>query len=196
MKNHTRPFLFCLMLASALGKAHAQRSFQIELPDAQIVADKLVRGDADTYGLGDWRCTYRVSLDGNFLQLDGAIVFSERANDFTVITGTFSSRIEVGELEKCRLCDVALEDIEGVVAGPNIGARGYRWYKGQGIIRRARIATDTFGDDVGRIGGTVQFEPVRVAVRCDYAVLEKIRPSPTTPPPSASDSLPACLPQK
>jgi len=169
MKNYTRPLLFCLLLVTMPHLAHAQRSFQIELPDAQIVADKLVRGDADTYGLGDWRCTFRVSLDGNFLQLDGAIVFSERANDFTVITGTFSSRIEVPELEKCRLCDVALEDIDGVVAGPNIGARGFRWYNGQGIVRRARIATDTFGEDVGRIGGTVQFAPVRVAVRCDYA---------------------------
>lgn len=167
MPTHIRFLLFCALLVPA--PARAQRSFQIDLPDVDFMADKILRGDADTYGLGDWSCTFRVSLDGNFLQIEGTIVFSERANDFTVITGAFSRRVEVGELEKCRLCNVALEDIEGVVAGPNIGARGYRWYKGQGIIRRARIVTDTFGDDTGRIGGTIQFTPIRVAVRCDYA---------------------------
>lgn len=161
--------LLVFILTTAFHRADAQQSFQIVLPDAEILADKLVRGDADTYGLGDWRCTFRASIDGTFLLLEGDIVFSEKANDYTVITGAFRSRIEVGELAKCRLCDVALEEAEGVVAGPNIGARGYRWYKGQGIVRRARIVTDTFGEDVGRIGGTVEFAPIRVTVRCDYA---------------------------
>ncbi|MBK9336518.1 MAG: hypothetical protein IPM98_07980 [Lewinellaceae bacterium] len=169
MPIRLRPFLFCLLILVSVRHTWAQQSFQIDLPDVQITADKLVRGDADTYGLGDWRCTFRVSLDGTFLQIDGDIIFSEKANDFTTITGTFSRRIEVGELAKCRLCDVSLAETGGVAAGPNIGARGYRWYKGEGIIRRARIVTDTFGEDVGHIGGTVQFAPVRVVVRCDYA---------------------------
>jgi len=172
MPIRLRPCLICLLVFSANRYSYAQQSFQIDLPDVQITADKLVRGDADTYGLGDWRCTFRVSLDSTFLQLDGEIIFSEKANDFTTITRTFQRRIEVGALEKCRLCEVSLADIQGTVAGPNIGARGYRWYKGQGIIRRAQIATDTFGDDVGRIGGTVQFAPIRVVVRCDYALKE------------------------
>lgn len=149
--------------------ATAQQSFEITLPDAHIFADRLRRGDGDTYGLGDWHCTFSVSLSGTEIVVDGQIVFSEKANDFTTITGAYHRRIEVGELSRCRHCWVTLEGEKGSVGGPNIGARGYRWFAGQGLIRRARIQTDTFGDDVGRIGGTVQFAPIKVRVDCAIA---------------------------
>lgn len=149
----------------------AQQTVLVNLPDIYIMADKITRGDSDTYGLGDWSCSFKLELEGAVLKVDGSIIFSEKANDFTTIVGEYHEEIPVKELEKCRSCSFSLEDSYGIVSGPNIGARGYRWYPGQGLIRRAKIITDTFGADAGRIGGTIQFEPVRVIVRCMYAGL-------------------------
>lgn len=106
----------------------------------------------------DWAtgpALFKLELEGAVLKVDGSIVFSEKANDFTTIVGEYHEEIPVKELEKCRSCSFSLEDSYGVVSGPNIGARGYRWYQGQGLVRRAKIITDTFGDS-GRIGGTVK----------------------------------------
>ncbi|MBX2892955.1 MAG: hypothetical protein KF734_18740 [Saprospiraceae bacterium] len=149
--------------------AQASRDVVVMLPEARIVADRLVRGDGDTYGLGDWRCDFRVELDGSTLHVIGKIVFAENGNDFTLIVGEYRQRIVVGELEKCRQCQLSLEEARGTVSGPNIGARGARWYVGQGLIRRAKIVTDTFGEDVGRVGGTVELAPVWVRVDCPIA---------------------------
>ena len=147
----------------------AQQSFSIALPDAQLVADRIMRGDGDTYGLGDWHCAFTVALDGTVLKVDGTISFTEKANDFTTIVGDYHQRIEVGELERCRHCVVSLSETQGVVSGLNIGARGYRWFGGQGLVRRARIQTDVFGVDAGHIGGTIQFAPIQVLVDCSIA---------------------------
>ncbi|MFN0214479.1 MAG: hypothetical protein ACKVT2_09515 [Saprospiraceae bacterium] len=152
--------------------AAAQQSFIFKLPHAQITADKLVRGDGDTYGLGDWNCSFTVALDGNKLNVQGKISFTEKANDFTTIVGEYHQSIIVGKLERCRHCIITLDETQGTVSGTNIGARGYRWFVGQGLVRRACIQTDTFGDDVGSIGGTVQFVPIRVLVDCSIAKVD------------------------
>ncbi len=160
-------FLKILALAACTATAaNAQRTLSISLPDAHIAADRVTRGDGDTYGLGDWRCAFTLKLEGSVLRLDGTILFTEQANDFTTIVGEYHRRIPVGELEKCRTCRTSLSETYGTASGPNIGARGYRWFSGQGLVRRAKIQSDTFGDDVGHIGGTVQFAPVRVLIEC------------------------------
>ena len=159
-------FLSACFLANA---AIAQKSFSISLPDVQIYADRIVRGDGDTYGLGDWQCAFTVALVGSMIQVDGKITFTEKANDFTTIEGEYHQRIAVGELERCRHCQVSLDGTSGTVHGSNIGARGYRWFDGHGFILRAKIQTDTFGNDVGNIGGVVQFVPVRIVVDCPIA---------------------------
>ena len=148
---------------------YAQQSFSLQLPDVQLLADRIVRGDGDTYGLGDWHCAFTVALDGTQLKLDGKISFTEKANDFTTIVGEYHQNIPVGELQRCKHCVVTLDETTGTVSGPNIGARGYRWFGGQGLVRRAKIQTDVFGDDVGYIGGTIQFKPIRVLVDCSVA---------------------------
>jgi hypothetical protein len=158
-------FLSCFLAADVL----AQKSFNIELPDIQITASRIVRGDGDTYGLGDWKSTFTVALDGTTLKVDGTISFTEKANDFTTIVGEYHQRIAVGALERCRHCQVTLGETTGSVSGPNIGARGYRWFGGQGLIRRAKIQTDIFGEDVGNIGGTIQFALIRILVDCSIA---------------------------
>jgi hypothetical protein len=154
--------LCCFYTATITG----QESFTIFLEDADIQAANIVRGDGDTYGLGDWHCRYTVSLQENAIMLEGRIVFSEKANDYSTIVGNFKKRIPVEALERCRHCVVQLDPSEGTVSGPNIGARGYRWFTGQGLIRRAKIQTDVFGEDAGHIGGIIQFAPVRVLVDC------------------------------
>ncbi len=159
-------FLSACLVATG---ATAQQSFSIQLPDAQIIANRVVRGDGDTYGLGDWKCAFTVALDGTQLKVDGKISFTEKANDFTTIVGEYHQSVPVGALERCRHCLVSLDETQGTVTGPNIGARGYRWFNGQGLLRRARIQTDTFGNDTGNIGGTVQFAPIRVLVDCSIA---------------------------
>ena len=154
--------LVCLVAT----RSAAQQSFSIQLPEVQISADRVVRGDGDTYGLGDWHCSFNVSLEGTMLKIDGKISFTEKANDFTTIVGEYHQQIAVGELERCRHCFVSLNETQGKVSGPNIGAQGYQWFNGQGLLRRAKIQTDIFGNDVGNIGGTVQFTPIRVLVDC------------------------------
>ena len=146
-----------------------QDYIDISLPDCQIRGDKLQRGDGDTYGLGDWYCQFSFKLDGAYIEVRGSIRFCENANDFTTITGEFFQRYPVAELKRCQHCQLTIDDSQGFVKGQNIGARGYRWFDGQGLIRGASIQTDTFGDDVGKVGGTVQFAPVRVLVECAMA---------------------------
>lgn len=149
----------------------AQPVITLHLPDVSITANRLVKGDADTYGLGDWHCTFHLDLDGQRVLLKGYIVFSEKANDSTVIVGQVKHDLALPSLEGYELCVKALDLSSGSVGGPNIGARGARWYAGQGLIRRAYVVTDTFGNDVGRIGGLVQFRPVKVYLSCLYAGL-------------------------
>lgn len=162
--------LFLLFSACIIARTtDAQQSFNLLIPDIQIVADRVTRGDGDTYGLGDWKSTFVVALEGTTLKVDGRISFTEKANDFTTIVGEYHQRIAVGELERCRHCQVSLDETQGSVSGPNIGARGYRWANGQGLIRRASIQTDVFGTDAGNIGGTIQFVPIRVLVDCSIA---------------------------
>lgn len=163
------PKILLLAACLSLNWLSAQQSFSITLPDAQITADHIIRGDGDTYGLGDWHCRFTVALDSTVLKVDGKISFTEKANDFTTIVGEYHQRIPVGELERCRHCVITLDETQGTVSGPNIGARGYRWFAGQGLLRRVKIQTDVFGEDSGHIGGVIQFRPIRVLVDCSMA---------------------------
>lgn len=162
--------MLVIAFAGSSGIFLAQTPLLIQLPDMQITADKVIRGDGDTYGLGDWRCRFKASIEAQTVVVEGEIVFSENANDFSTIVGTARQRIKFAALEPCRHCRIVLDEPIGSVGGPNIGARGARWYKGKGLIRRAKMTTDTFGDDVGRVGGTIQFAPLQLKVYCNYAL--------------------------
>lgn len=155
-----------------LSVSAAQQTIQIQVPDLQITANKLENGDGDLYGLGDWHCTVSARLESDTLVIDSYIIFKENNNDFTTIKGKKQQRIVVPELAGCYRCGPSLRSSEGAVKGPNIGARGFRWFAGQGIIRRASIRTDTFGDDAGHVGGTLQFAPIQVTLDCGYAISE------------------------
>ena len=168
MQTFTKSLLFILFFLF-LNKSNAQHFIEINIPDAQIIANKITNGDGDVYGKGDWYCSFTAKIEDDVLVINGKICFSEKANDFTTIVGTYQSRIVVAELQKCRHCEVSLETEAGSVSGVNAGARGYQLYNGSGIIKSAKIVTDTFGNDAGNIGGKIKFVPIRINILCLFA---------------------------
>jgi len=172
MSNLFRPiFIFTYWLPACLF-AQNDEFVQVSLPDASITATQCLRGDGDTYGLGDWNSTFTVEIDSIYLKIRGEVSFTEKANDFTTIVGQYQSQVVITEMMRCPNCSFSLEKQSGSVSGPNVGARGYQWYNGQGIIRRAKIMTDTFGDDVGKIGGVIQFRTIQIEKHCYFAFAE------------------------
>lgn len=164
-------FLFVCLMPTYMS-AQNDEFVQISIPDASITATQCLRGDGDTYGLGDWNSTFTIEMDSIYLKIRGQISFTERANDFTTIVGQYQSQVLITEMARCPNCSFNLDKQVGSVSGPNVGARGYQWYNGQGIIRRAKIMTDTFGEDVGKIGGVIQFRPIQIEKRCYFAFAE------------------------
>jgi hypothetical protein len=165
-----KKFLLLLLLGGSTPTLlRSQKMLTIPLPDFEFFADKLSSGDCDLYGLGSWQCEISIKIEGAYLLIKAKAVFSEDNPDYTIIEGAYSKRIYVEELAKYAHCDLEQEQFSGSVSGKNIGARGYRWYNGSGMVKRAWIATDTFGCDVGKVGGTIQLHPLRVSVQCTYA---------------------------
>ena len=153
--------------------SRAQDTLVVNLPDVDIFANKVTRGDADVYGLGDWTCKFEVEvLDGAKLLLKGTISFWEKANDYTTIVGKYEQVLSLKALEPYAYFRLQIESPSGSVGGSNIGARGFRWFAGEGLIQKAHIQTDTFGEDAGRIGGTVKFRPLKIVAQRAYAGLE------------------------
>ena len=58
----------------------AQSSLSINIPDLEIRADKLIQGDADTYGRGDWKCEVTVHIIEDTINVTGNIIFSENGS--------------------------------------------------------------------------------------------------------------------
>jgi hypothetical protein len=152
-----------------ISSVSAQQILDIQLPDMEIWATQLLRGNADLYGRGDWQLNVTVALEGYSLNVKGKILFSEKADDFTEIVGGFEQTLQIEAIQRCQSCQLRILENKGSVKGKNIGARGFRWFDGHGLIRRAKIRTDTFGDDVGVIGGRIEFLPFQINVQCLYA---------------------------
>jgi len=158
------------LLGAFFASSRAQDTLIVNLPDIDIFAGKVTRGDADVYGLGDWTCKFEVEvLDGAKLLLKGTISFWEKANDYTTIVGKYEQELSLKALEPYAWFRLQIESPSGSVGGPNIGARGFRWFSGEGLIQKAYIQTDTFGEDAGRIGGTVKFRPLKIVAQRAYA---------------------------
>lgn len=166
-------FLMFILWSAFSTSAQAQDTLVINLPDVDIFAGKVIRGDADVYGLGDWSCKFEVEItDGTKLLLKGTISFWEKANDYTTIVGKYEQMLSIKALEPYAYYRLQLLTPSGSVGAPNIGARGFRWFPGEGLLQKAYIQTDTFGEDAGRIGGTVKFRPLKIVVQRAYAGLE------------------------
>jgi hypothetical protein len=164
-----------LLLCQGL-HTQAQKIVTIYPKDQVVAADRLLRGDGDTYGMGDWQTVVRLSVEDTLLLIHGELIFRENANDFTTIAGTFQQKIPIDMLKDCQQCQFSIQQPTGRAEGENIGARGYKWFAGQGALRRVHFQTDTFGEDVGLIGGRVQYRPVQIAVRCLLALNDRIDP--------------------
>ena len=152
--------------------AYAQETISIQIPDFDIYANQLMRGDADTYGLGNFKLKIEASVVDGKLYLSSKLKFEEGANDFTTIRGEFTQMFEVKRLTQCRTCEIKLENYLGTIEGDNFGARGYRVFKGDGLFESATIQTDTFGTDTGKIGGRVKMKPIQIIIQCLYAQVD------------------------
>jgi hypothetical protein len=166
---------FCLIfffkfLFTQLG--WAQTSVTIDVPAFEIYADQLLHGDGDTYGMGTFRIQVTASIDNGQIVLQSQIIFEEGANDFTVILGNTVHRFDIEVLQTCKHCQLTLLQGRGHLNGVNIGARGFKRFDGHHLIQSADIQTDTFGDDVGKIGGKVKLKPFTVLIKCLYATTE------------------------
>ena len=104
MRRHFSSIRFSVIIAIFIYtlSATAQQTVLINLPDIYIMADKITRGDSDTYGLGDWSCSFKLELEGAVLKVDGSMGFSEKANDFTTMVGEYNEESTLKEMEKCR----------------------------------------------------------------------------------------------
>jgi hypothetical protein len=164
MKRRFIPIFYFLLFG--LAKTNANDTLKVFIPDLIVWADQLNHGDTDIYGLGEWQCSVIAEVENGDLILRGKIVFSEKSNDFTVISGKIDYRIPIKNLGSCYDFEViSIEKNKGNVNGENRGASGFHKFLGKGIIRSANIITDTFGGDVGKIGGTIKFQPIFLIVK-------------------------------
>jgi hypothetical protein len=148
----------------------AQTVIAIPLPDVTVWANKCIRGDADLYGLGHWDCHLKAKIIGKQVRIEGKIVFSEGANDFTTIVGAFTKVVHIAHCLPAGEWDISPVEVgTGIVSGNNMGASGPHWFAGSGLIQQAKITTDTFGPDTEKIGGTLQFKPLKVQISPVYA---------------------------
>jgi len=147
----------------------AQSSLSINIPDLEIRADKLIQGDADTYGRGDWKCEVTVHIIEDTINVTGSIIFSENEADRTIIKGDFRKVFVSPMLRKFQSCELDEKKINGDAGGLNFGSREPVWVKGKGLIKRIKIRTDTFGNDIGKIGGILKFNPIILNYECLFA---------------------------
>jgi hypothetical protein len=107
-----------------------------------------------------------VSRDGPRLILDGTVEMREAVQDFTTFLGNFTRRIFDIDLEApgCAYRDF----------GPRSGSldadsgednHDWTFYEnGNGIVRAANCLSDTVGNDAGRLGCTIDFADITVAL--------------------------------
>lgn len=155
-----------LLIALPLN-AVAQQTIRVPLPSIEIWADKLEHGDCDTFGKGTWMCSVETEIEGDELTISAKIWFLENSGDSTRITGAATRKMKIPSLKDYSACTILNKGGSGRLNGVNIGARSFRNYEGQGIIRSGYIQTDTHGCDVGKIGGKLTLKPLYLKIYCD-----------------------------
>jgi len=142
----------------------AQETIILNIPDITIYANELIQGNSDTYGRGVWKSNFTLEIIDDQVNLKAELLFLENQGDNTIITGKFEGNYPIPSFIKYPNCSFKLPVKKGVVEGANFGARGFRTFEGKGIIHTISIQTDTFGDDVGKVGGTIHFNPIEIIV--------------------------------
>lgn len=83
-----RHFICTLFLCSLLLLA-AQEAAIIKIPDKEIIADRLIRGNGDTYSMGDCWCSFRLSRTNDMLMLNGEMMAAQKSQSSS--SSSFSS---------------------------------------------------------------------------------------------------------
>ncbi|MFN4080734.1 MAG: hypothetical protein ACK4NS_07510 [Saprospiraceae bacterium] len=167
MKKWTWPLLALFACAQ---QGAAQFAIQIQAPEMRIYATQLIQGDDELWGLGVWETRWVAEARGDSLWLRGEIFFREMANDHSVFYGKAELGLPVGELAAYPFCAIEPLTMSGGVKGNNAGAVGYKRYRGNGLAASALIRTDTFGPDLGKVGGVVRFRPIALRLSCSVAM--------------------------
>jgi hypothetical protein len=157
--------IFLLLFMRPIG---AQEVITVQLPEIEIYADQLLNGDGDIYGLGGFSVDVHAEIRDSLLVIHAQILFEEGQNDQTTLFGSNTYAFEVKRLSQCQSCGLKVRQHDGQLTGKNIGARGFRRWMGNGIVHSALIQTDTFGSDIGKVGGQILLRPIEIEIYCDY----------------------------
>jgi hypothetical protein len=161
----------CIMLLFGASTLSAQQSITIYPSAFEIRATDILKGDGDTYGLGNFVVKTTLYLKNEWLTVRVDLKFAENANDFTTIVGSVQYMYKIDEIAKCRSCVHTLAHEQASTVHKNIGARGYKVFGGDEIVESLYFITDTFGEDAGNIGGTVQLAPITIYVAGPFVQL-------------------------
>jgi hypothetical protein len=161
-------FLIPIFLFLFVRPIGAQEVITVQLPEIEIYADQLLNGDGDIYGLGTFSVEVQASIEDSMLVIDTQMIFEEGQNDQTTIYNSSRFAFQVKRLSACQSCGLKVRQHDGQLTGKNIGARGFRRWMGNGIVHSALIQTDTFGSDIGKVGGQILLRPIEIEIYCDY----------------------------
>jgi hypothetical protein len=157
----TSAMLASLFLVTAL---YSQDTINVQISPIDLYANELTRGDGDLYGLGSFQIESQIKLSGAEVQINLYMRFEEGAHDFTTIIGQKTTTETLPELLPCLSQRCRIIGPIGSLNNQNIGARGYRNFAGTGHLKSAYVQTDTFGSDVGQIGGQIKFDTLRIVI--------------------------------
>jgi len=143
----------------------------ITVPIASIRAWHLPHeGTGDTEMAGhNPRITIRanVSREGPRLILTGTVEMREAVEDFTTFLGTFMRTVFDADLEAPGCTYREFISRSGSLDADS-GEDNHKWTlyeNGNGIVRAANCLSDTAGDDAGRLGCTIEFDEITVALK-------------------------------
>ena len=140
----------------------------ISVPIASIRAWHLPHegtGDTEMFG-NNRRITIRANVvrDGPRLNLTGTVEMRESVQDFTTFLGTFTRQVFDLDLEAPGCTYRGFSGRSGSLDADSSEVNWTQYENGNGIIKAASCLSDTFGDDAGRLGCTIDFEDITVAL--------------------------------
>ena len=158
-------------ITGSVRSADAQEFCQaIAVPIAPVRAWHLPHegtGDTDMAG-NNPRITIRanVTREGPRLILTGTVEMREGVQDFTTFLGTFMRQVFDIDLEAPGCAYRSFGGRSGSLDADS-GEDNHSWTlydNGSGIIRSATCLSDTSGDEVGRLGCTIEFGDITVVL--------------------------------
>lgn len=157
-----RFYLFlCLVFVSILVQAQHQQ-LVILVPAIEVYDLQKIDGDCDIYGHNPQiSISASACVNGGKVVVSGLIKIKENRADWTTFTKEFRQEIYVRELANQEVVFASFQESEGALkASGGMHQHHYKSFEGHGLIKSANILSDTNGLDCGKLGGTIQFQPL------------------------------------